>query len=123
MTGGRLQCKTDFKFLKWQALQHNHPLWYQRTEQPKVHFIVPLWKCSGFCPPVFIYSCKYGGNIQFFLVHSSKICVHFKLILGHHAVLLDSQQDVAFSIIKARRNIHYRYPSCCSGVSNSMHQK
>lgn len=42
----RLQCKTDFKFLKWQALQHNHPLWYQRTEQPKVDFVVPLWKCS-----------------------------------------------------------------------------
>lgn len=95
-----------FKFLKRQALQHNHSFWYQKMEWPKVDFIVPSWKCSCICPLVFISSCKYGGNIPFLLVHSSKICVYFKLIFGLHAVLLD-RQDIAFSIIKALRNIHY----------------
>lgn len=73
-----------------------------------------LWKCSCTCPLVFISSCKYGGNIQFLLVHSSKLCVHFKQIFGLHAVLLDRQQDIAFGIIKAQRNIHYCYPLCPS---------
>lgn len=87
------------------------PIVVSKSGVARRRFIVPLWKCSCICPLAFISSCKYGDNIQFLLVRSSKICVHFKLIFGLHAGLLD-RQDVAFSIINALRNIHYCYPSC-----------
>lgn len=48
---------------------------------------------------------------------SSFIQVKFVYILNISLdlmLLLDRQQDLAFSIIKALRNIHYFYPSCPS---------
>lgn len=87
------------------------PIVVSKSGVARRRFYCPAMKMHLHCPLAFISSCKYGDNIQFLSVHSSKICVHFKLIFGLHAVLLD-RQDVAFSIINTLRNIHYCYPSC-----------
>lgn len=84
----KTQCKTDFRPLKQQALQHNCLLQYHGTEQPEVYFAVNLGKWSCLLSTC-ISASKYEDSIQFLLVYSSKNYVYFKLFFGLCAMLLD----------------------------------